>query len=122
MRTKVLLADDDVDLLESLGELLRRAGYAVTLARSGDEALRLARNGPLDAVICDWALGPGPDGAAVMSEITHRQPDIVAIFITGSDLALLRGCTSGIVRAHYFQKPVSSAELISALRAAGCAP
>jgi CheY-like chemotaxis protein len=87
MKPKVLLVDDDADILDSYEDLLRRGGYTFGRARTRDDALHLAETeGPWDVALIDERLsGPaGPEGAAsLVTELTHRAPEVCAIVITG---------------------------------------
>jgi two-component system NtrC family sensor kinase len=65
---RLLLIDDSLTYRMQLAEALRKEGYAVRLAASGEEGLRLAADEPPSAIIVDGVL-PGLDGAAVIRRI-----------------------------------------------------
>lgn len=87
MNPRVLLIDDDVDILDSYEDLLRAGGYAFGRARSGAEALRrLDAEGPWDVVLVDERLsGPGGGASAtpLIEEIAARAPSAHVIVVTG---------------------------------------
>jgi CheY-like chemotaxis protein len=58
----LLLVEDDADVRESLGEVLRDAGYAVAWAANGADALRALRSGLRPAAILLDLMMPGVDG------------------------------------------------------------
>ena len=63
--TSVLVVDDEPQILRALSVNLRARGYDVTVAATGEEALRLAANHPPDVVLLDLGL-PGIDGIEVV--------------------------------------------------------
>lgn len=76
MHHKILLVDDDRDLLEMLLSIFRRAGYTKLLtASSGPEALRMWKENQPELIVLDVMM-PGMDGFSVLKEIrrTSRVP------------------------------------------------
>jgi len=64
----VLVVDDDTRLVEMLRRTLSYEGFTVSVAQSGDEALRLVSERRPDVVVLDWLL-PGLDGLAVVQRL-----------------------------------------------------
>ncbi len=122
MMSSVLIVEDDPAQLTGLSTFLRHAGYQVHAASDAREAMMAGELTRLDAAICDWNLGEGPDGAAVMTKLKAAVPTLVSIFITGNDVARLKAETGEVEGARYFGKPVAPAELLEALRSLGCDP
>ncbi len=84
----VLVIDDDPDILTLLGTQLQAGGYAVRLAPSGAEGLRLARLEPPSAVILDLMM-PDMDGFEVAAELNRdsdRSRNIPILVLTAKDL------------------------------------
>lgn len=79
---KILIVDDDPGSLSSLGEAMTREGYTVTLASSGEEALRLGNDQDFDVVITDLRM-QGVDGLQVVRTLKNSRPDTVVIVMTG---------------------------------------
>ncbi len=79
---KILVVDDDVGSLSSLGEAMTREGYSVTLASSGEEALRLGQDKDFDVLITDLRM-QGVDGLQVVRTLKNSRPEIVVIVMTG---------------------------------------
>ena len=78
----ILIIDDEKDIRVVLKEVLRRAGYDVTLAANGREGLeKLAADGA-DMVITDVIM-PGIDGVAMVQQIRETYPDMPIIVISG---------------------------------------
>lgn len=79
---EVLIVDDDDLVRESLGMVLRREGFSVTLASRGEEALRAAERQSYDVVLADVRM-PGMDGLQVVARVRDRMPDAHFMLITG---------------------------------------
>ena len=80
---RLLLVDDDPDVRSLMRSSLQAAGYAVTAAGSGVDALAALVEGLVaDAVITDFAMR-GMDGLELVSRIRQQQPGMPAIIITG---------------------------------------
>jgi DNA-binding NtrC family response regulator len=78
---RVLVVDDDPDLLLSLGDRLRALGFDVALATTGAEALRLTREEPPAVVLLDLVL-PGLDGLEVLDTLRREAHETQVIVIT----------------------------------------
>lgn len=81
-RPRVLVVEDDPDLLALLASHLRRLGCAVTLATTGEEALALAAAQPPQVAIVDILL-PGIDGREVLDTLRTR-PDTAACLLVAT--------------------------------------
>ncbi len=79
---KILIVDDDMASLSSLGEAMSREGYAITLASSGEDALRLGGEQDFDVVITDLRM-EGVDGLQVVRTLKNSNPETVVIVMTG---------------------------------------
>ena len=79
---KVLLVDDEVEFLEVLGERLRRRGLEVRTATNGPDAIAVAREEPLDAVVLDLAM-PGMDGLQTLRVLLDVQPRLQVMILSG---------------------------------------
>ena len=115
---RVLVAEDHVTLADSLVQGLREEGYAVDLARTGDEALAMARSGEAyDCVVLDIML-PGRDGWSVLKALRQRGTSTPVIFLTAKDAVddRVRGLDMGA--DDYVVKPFNWAELLARVRAA----
>jgi DNA-binding response OmpR family regulator len=77
MKPRVLIVDDDPDLVELLRLALADAGYSARTVASGEDALRKALRAPPDLVVLDLLL-PGINGFSVCQEL-RRHPATSAI-------------------------------------------
>ena len=79
----ILLVEDQPEVRDVLAEILREAGYIVTTARSGTQALgRIEAGMAFDALITDIGL-PGKNGIEVAAAARRRRPHLPVIIITG---------------------------------------
>ncbi|MBA2330214.1 MAG: response regulator transcription factor [Flavisolibacter sp.] len=111
---KILLADDEEDILEILKFNLVKEGYHVITAQDGDEAIAKAKQNLPDLIILDIMM-PGKNGVQVC-EILRAQSefkDTLIMFLTAlSDEATqIKGLTTGA--DDYVYKPVSPSIFIS---------
>ncbi|HET9514779.1 MAG TPA: response regulator [Gemmatimonadales bacterium] len=112
MTHRILVVDDEPDITALVAYHLAKAGYRVTTAASGAEALRVARNERPDVVILDLML-PGVSGYDVLSELRSRDEtrDVGVILLTArrEETDRIRGLTLGA--DDYLTKPFSPQEL-----------
>lgn len=85
---RVLLVDDDPDVVEMLALALQAFGLEVVGAHSGEAALELVERGGFSSVVLDVRLS-GRDGISVASELRDRWPGVAVVFLTGFDEAQL---------------------------------
>ena len=79
---KILVIDDELDMLSSCKRLLERQGHAVSVAERGEDGLARFDEEAHDLVITDLKM-PGMDGLAVLKGIKERSPDTAVIVFTG---------------------------------------
>jgi CheY-like chemotaxis protein len=79
---KVLVVDDDPVIAKSFDRVLSGKGYAVIMARDGDEALRKLRDENYDVVFTDIKM-PGMSGIEVAERIKATQPWLPVVIVTG---------------------------------------
>jgi DNA-binding response OmpR family regulator len=113
MRQRILVVDDESDMVELVSFNLKAEGYDVITASNGLEALNQARSALPDLILLDLML-PELDGLAVC-EILHRLPStarIPVIMITAwtSELSRIIGLETGA--EDYLTKPFSPRELM----------
>lgn len=126
MRKKILLVEDDSDVIELLSFNLKRAGFAIGTAVDGISAIKKARSMRPDLILLDLML-PELDGLAVC-EILRREPEtnrVPVIMLTALDtqLARLSGFEAGADA--YVTKPFKWKELLNRIQGlltepAGC--
>ena len=81
-KEKILVIDDEPDMLSGCQKFLETAGYAVVVADSGEEGLALFETENPDLVIVDLKM-PRIDGMAVLQSIMARDQEAVVIVFTG---------------------------------------
>ena len=79
---RVLVADDDVDMRETVAGVLAAAGYAVETARDGDEAIARQAERPADILVTDVFM-PGRDGLETIQFFRANYPEVPIIAMTG---------------------------------------
>ena len=78
---KILIVDDERSLRDVLGIMLKRAGYDVTVASDGDEAIARVEKELFDLVITDLKM-PNAGGLEVLKAVKEASPDTVVLIIT----------------------------------------
>jgi DNA-binding response OmpR family regulator len=111
---KILLADDDPDLLEMVSYGLRRQGHLVVVASDGDEALRHWNNDEPDLMVVDVKM-PGKSGLEVCKKVRELS-EVPIIMISGaaSESDIIAGLTAG--GDDYVVKPFSLTHLLLRIR------
>ncbi len=113
-----LVVDDDITGRAFLRALLRRAGYAVEAAGSGEAALECFRPGAFDVVFMDMLM-PGIDGVEATRRLKLLSGDVFTpvIFVTGSgdEESLTRAIDAG--GDDFLTKPVKPGVLLAKLKA-----
>lgn len=79
---RILLVEDNLDVLESTKALLQSLGYTVLSAVHPDEAIALARANPIDLLVTDVIL-PQMRGSLLAQTLQHMQPNLKVLFISG---------------------------------------
>ena len=114
---KILIADDEPNIVISLEFLMQQAGYDVRSAADGDEAMRTISSFKPDLVLLDIML-PLCDGFQICQRIRAdpelRHAKIVMLTAKGRDVEVSRGLALGADL--YMTKPFATRELIAAVR------
>lgn len=119
--TRILIIDDDVQVLDMLRQTLENEGYEIITAPNGKEGAHLYREDPADLVITDIIM-PEKEGLETIIELKKDFPDVKIIAISGGgksnpeeylQMAKMLGAK------HIFAKPVEREELLKAVRECG---
>ena len=117
MTHKVLIADDEPNILISLEFLMKREGHEVLLARDGTEALAAIRRERPALVLLDVMM-PGMTGfdvcQAVRADESLASVKIVLLTAKGRDTDIAKGLALGATA--YMTKPFSTKELAARVR------
>ena len=113
---RILLAEDDRQLRESIARGLREASYAVDDAPDGDRAIYLAAVNEYDAIILDIVL-PGKDGLEVCRAIRRKGVHAPILMLTARDTVEDKIIGPDAGADDYLTKPFDYGELLARLRA-----
>ncbi len=117
MTVKVLIADDEPNIVVSLEFMMKREGYEVHVARNGPEALEAIRRERPRLVLLD-AMMPGMSGfdvcQTVRADAALRGTLIVMLTAKGRETDVARGV--GVGADAYVTKPFSTRELAGVIR------
>ena len=116
---KILIVDDEPDVLLLLGERLTKAGYDVIKAPGGQEAIELAHKESPDLIILDIAM-PGMDGSEVANTLRAHPPtrDIPIVFLTCLFTKQEEQACGHVLGQNFFiAKPYDVNELLSEIKA-----
>jgi len=81
-RPRVLLVDDEENILASLRRLLHQQPYEVLTARTAQDALRMLEERPVELIVTDYRM-PGMSGTDLLRQVQQRWPDTVRIVLSG---------------------------------------
>ncbi|MCC7349938.1 MAG: response regulator transcription factor [Phycisphaerales bacterium] len=112
---RVLLVDDDPDILTSMQAAFEPTGAEVELANNGNKAVEMAEKSQPDLIVLDMML-PGRSGFLVLEKIKARKPRNTkpfVIMITGNQGARHKMYAESLGVSEYFTKPVKMDKLIS---------
>jgi DNA-binding response OmpR family regulator len=113
MAKRVLVVDDEPNIVMSLEFLMKRAGFEVQVARNGREALAALEGTPPDLLLLDVMM-PELDGYEVCARVRQRTDwsatKIIMLTARGRDAERQRGLSLGADR--YVTKPFSTRELV----------
>ena len=117
MAHKILIADDEPNIVLSLEFLMKREGYEVRVAENGDDALAQVAEFMPDLVLLDVML-PRRNGFEVCQQIraSPQSPDVKIVMLTakGRDTEMQKGLALGANA--YITKPFATKELVARVR------
>jgi CheY-like chemotaxis protein len=122
MANKILVIDDEELIIKSLRKLLEKNGFAVFIAKNGQDALAMAEEESFDLIIADIRM-PGMNGVETIQSIyanleksgTKNMP---AIFITGYANDEIRKQAEALKPIAYIYKPFEIQELVNKIKEA----
>lgn len=115
-RVRLLLVEDDLNLVDSLKPILKKAGYAIEHADNGIDAEFLGKEEVFDVVILDLGL-PGRPGLEVLTEWRRQGLKVPVLILTARDAwhEKVDGLKAGA--DDYLGKPFHTEELLARLEA-----
>jgi DNA-binding response OmpR family regulator len=116
-KNRILIVEDEPNIVESLSYILRRADFDVAIAANGLEALERLRRTKFSAVILDVMM-PGMNGFDVLREVRadRKLSDLPVIILTAKGQSRDRQTASEAGATEFITKPFSNADIITCLR------
>ncbi|MGT2933495.1 response regulator transcription factor [Streptococcus catagoni] len=111
MKDKILLVDDELEIIDINKRYLEQAGYEVTIAADGIEALALAKETSFAMIITDIMM-PHMDGYDFISELLILKPEQPFLFITAKVSEPDKIFSLSLGADDYISKPFSPRELV----------
>ncbi len=111
----ILIVDDEVNLRSTLGVILQRAGYGISEASDGQDALQLLSNNKYDMMFLDLKM-PGIDGLQLLPESLRIDPDLSVVILTANASleTAIRALSLGA--EGYLLKPVDPDQILSRVK------
>ncbi|MBU1870041.1 MAG: response regulator [Candidatus Omnitrophica bacterium] len=115
---RVLVVDDEKDVVDALERGLSRRGYEVEVAFTGTEAVLKVRKSKFDVILLDVVL-PDLNGVEVLEQVKKIDPEIEAIMITGH--ASIETAINSMKKGayDYVEKPVFIDKIVAVIEKAG---
>lgn len=116
-RWRILVVDDEPDMLENVARILRRSSHQCITAASGQEALALVEREHPDLILTDLRM-PGMDGLVLLRTVKRLFPPTPVVVFTAyaSDAAAREAAEAGAVG--FLVKPFTGAELLQTVQQA----
>lgn len=116
-RTRILIVEDEPNIIESLSYILRRADFEVAIAANGLEALERLRGTKFSAIILDVMM-PGMSGFDVLRQVRadRNLSGLPVIVLTAKGQSRDRQTASEAGATEFITKPFSNADIIACLR------
>ena len=117
MSQKILLVDDEVNLIDPIAYSLKENGFEICTAYNGNEALSMYEREEPDIILLDWSM-PELSGMDVLKRIRNSQNYIPVIMVTGksAEEEIIEGLENGA--DDYITKPFNWGELIARINSA----
>jgi len=105
VRKKILIVDDEEEILAFMARFLKRLDIDSITAISGEEAIELYKKNTFDCVLLDIHLG-GMSGVEVLKNLKKMDPKVKAMIITGNICSDLKTDVHNLGVLDYIQKPI----------------
>jgi DNA-binding response OmpR family regulator len=115
MTATILIVDDEENLRLTLSRILTKAGFNVTTASSGEDALRLLQAGAYELAFIDLLM-PGIGGLALLAELRKLYPDMPVLILTAH--ATLESAIEAVRQGarDYLLKPADPERIIARIK------
>jgi DNA-binding NtrC family response regulator len=113
---KILLADDDESIRETVSLILENSGFQVVVAANVNDALNLIGSQPFDVLLSDLHMPDPGDGLTVMSAMRHANPKAVTLIL--SSFPAMKEATEAILLQadDILLKPLAVVALVDLIR------
>ena len=115
VKTSILWADDEIELLRPHIMFLEKKGYEVVTTNNGSEAIDLVRERHFDIVFLDEQM-PGISGVETLERIKMEYPNLPIVMITKSEEESIMEDAIGSKIADYLIKPVNPNQILLSLK------
>jgi CheY-like chemotaxis protein len=115
MTSRILWADDEIELLKPHVLFLREKGYEVTTVNSGSDAVDLVQEENFDIIFLDENM-PGMSGLEALGEIKASKPSIPVVMITKSEEEHIMEDAIGSKISDYLIKPVNPNQILLSIK------
>ncbi|MBC7091718.1 MAG: response regulator [Nitrososphaeria archaeon] len=110
-KARILVVDDDIDILQSLKEILETKGYDVEVAESAQKGLELAKKRFFNLAILGIKL-PDMEGTELLAKIHKEKPQMMKVMLTGYPSLDNAVQALNLGADAYLMKPVNPEELL----------
>lgn len=110
-KPRILVVDDDVDILQSLKDILETKGYNVEVAENAQKGLDMARKKFFNLAILDIKL-PDMEGTELLAKIHKEKPEMMKVMLTGYPSLDNAVQALNLGADAYLMKPVNPEELL----------
>lgn len=110
---RILLVDDEIQILKSLSRAFMDTDYEIITASSGFDALKIIDSEDIDLIISDMRM-PLMDGYELLTEVKQRRPEIIRIILSGfsDEITIFKAILNNVAKV-YLLKPWDNEKLIS---------
>lgn len=115
MNNRIVIADDEPDVLNLLTVLFQSKGYDVLAASDGEEALHLIQTGEPIAAILDFMM-PKLDGISVCEQVRQTNKRLFIVITSGIGSAKLKTYSKTAQANEYIEKPIRMANLVEKIK------
>ena len=113
-KTRILVVDDDVDILRVFKAILEKEGYKVETAETGEAALEKIKNEKFNVCLVDVRL-PDMDGTDILLNMAN-DPETIKIIVTGFSTIDVGKKAADYGADDFLVKPVRAEELLATVR------
>ena len=115
LMAKILIVDDEVNIIKTLSSILQDEGHIVFAAENGEDALNFLRKNDLDLIILDIWL-PDIDGIEILERVGTLYPDVAVIMISGHGSIDIAVKSTKLGAFDFIQKPPSLERVVTSVK------